>query len=103
MSLDAPVSDRDDAPTLHERLSQEIVDAGAGGMANVDDARIDLVAAMHELTPLQQRVCAALGEQGMTVTEAAAALGIARDTVYEAIKAIRAVFEARGLRGYLSD
>lgn len=97
------MSDRDEAPTLLDLLSQEIVDAAASGMANVDDARIDLIAAMGELTPLQQRVCVALGEQGMTVTETAAALGIARDTVYEAIKAIRAVFEARGLRSYLSD
>lgn len=97
------MSDRDEAPTLLDLLSQEIVDAAASGMANVDDARIDLIAAMGELTPLQQRVCVALGEQGMTVTETAAALGIARDTVYEAIKAIWAVFEAHGLRSYLSD
>jgi RNA polymerase sigma-70 factor (ECF subfamily) len=93
VSLDAPVSDSDDAPTLADMLDAEtstgVADAGA---ASHNDARIDIAKVLQQLTPRQRRLCTLLGEEGLTIKEAAARLRIPRGTLYEEIKRIRKVF-----------
>ena len=67
------------------------------------DARIDLARAMQKLTPRQRRLCALLGEEGLSIKEAAARLRIPRGTLYEEIKRIRKVFADHGLGDYFVD
>jgi RNA polymerase sigma factor (sigma-70 family) len=54
------------------------------------DQQMDLETAIQHLTPLQQRICAAL--KRMSVGEAATELGLERWQVYQAIEQIRVVF-----------
>ena len=55
---------------------------------------------MKKLTPRQRRLCALLGEEGLSIKEAAARLRIPRGTLYEEIKRIRKVFADHGLGDY---
>ena len=101
VSLDAPVGDDDDAPTFADLI--DVATSGATGEAAIGedrDARIDIARAMKKLTPRQRRVCALLGEEGLSIKEAAARLRISRDTLYEEIKRIKKVFADHGLGDY---
>ena len=101
VSLDAPVGDDDDAPTFADLI--DVATSGATGEAAIGedrDARIDIARAMKKLTPRQRRVCALLGEEGLSIKEAAVRLRIPRGTLYEEIKRIRKVFADHGLGDY---
>jgi len=99
LSLDAALGDDDDAATFGD-----LIDAASIGMAGEDtkdrDARIDIAKAMKSLTPRQRRLCALLGEEGLSIKEAAVRLRIPRGTLYEEIKRIRKVFADHGLGDY---
>jgi RNA polymerase sigma-70 factor (ECF subfamily) len=58
---------------------------------------------MALLTPAQQRLCQLLGEEGLSIKEAAERLRIPRGTLYEEIKRIRRIFDQQGLGNYLKD
>jgi RNA polymerase sigma-70 factor (ECF subfamily) len=96
------VSESDDAPTL-----ADLVDAATSGPLGEEhpvdrnDARIDIARALQRLTPRQRRLCTLLGEQGLSIKEAAERLRIPRGTLYEAIKRIRKIFAEHGLEAYL--
>jgi RNA polymerase sigma-70 factor (ECF subfamily) len=102
VSLDAPVSESDDAPTF-----ADLVDAATSGPPGEEhpidrnDARIDIAGALRQLTPRQRRLCTLLGEEGLSIKEAAERLRIPRGTLYEEIKRIRKIFAEHGLEGYL--
>ena len=101
-SLDAPIGDEADGATLLDALAE----APQEGEWQVrerfgTDARIDLEAALARLTPVQQRLCRLLGEEGLTVQEASRLLGLPRATLYDALKRIRKVFAELGLQDYL--
>ena len=102
VSLDAPVSESDDAPTF-----ADLVDAATSGPLGEEhpidpnDVRIDIARALQQLTPRQRRLCALLGEEGLSIKEAAQRLRIPRGTLYEEIKRIRKIFAEHGLEGYL--
>ena len=101
VSLDAAVGDDDDAHTFADLI--DVATSGATGEAAIGedrDARIDIARAMKKLTPRQRRVCALLGEEGLSIKEAAARLRISRDTLYEEIKRIKKVFADHGLGDY---
>ena len=51
----------------------------------------------------QQRLCQLLGEEGLSIKEAAERLRIPRGTLYEEIKRIRRIFDQQGLGNYLKD
>lgn len=100
-SLDATLGDTEDAPTLGELLAD-----GQNEYLSVDergrvDTRLDMVRALSTLTEDEQRLCLLLGEQGLSITEAAKVLGLPRSTVYERIARIRKIFEEEGLQHYL--
>jgi len=102
VSLDAPVSESDNAPTF-----ADLVDAATSGPLGEEhpidpnDVRIDIARALQQLTPRQRRLCALLGEEGLSIKEAAERLRIPRGTLYEEIKRIRKIFAEHGLEGYL--
>lgn len=101
VSLDAAFEDDDNAPTLADLIDGAT--SGAGGETTAGDgrdARIDIARAIKNLTPRQRRLCALLGEEGLSIKEAAARLRIPRGTLYEEIKRIRKVFADHGLGDY---
>jgi RNA polymerase sigma factor (sigma-70 family) len=102
ISLDATVDGSDDGMTLAESLdASESAHSGEAGLTDRHHIRMDLLRALSRLTPAQQRLCLMLGEEGLSVKEAAEKLRIPRGTLYEEIKRIRQVFADCGLDDYL--
>ena len=87
ISLDATVDGSEDGMTLAELLeASESTHAGEMGETHRHHVRMDLLRAMARLTPSQQRLCVMLGEEGLSVKEAAEQLRIPRGTLYEACR-----------------
>ena len=103
LSLDAPLDGTEDGITLGDVLADEQADPAAPGDLDSRHARIDLTRAMAFLTPNQRRLCQLLGEEGLSIKEAAERLRIPRGTLYEEIKRIRKIFDQQGLGNYLKD
>ena len=103
LSLDASLDGTEDGITLGEVLADEQADPAGSGDVDSRHARIDLSRVMALLTPAQQRLCQLLGEEGLSIKEAAERLRIPRGTLYEEIKRIRRIFEQQGLGNYLKD
>jgi RNA polymerase sigma-70 factor (ECF subfamily) len=102
VSLDQPLGDAEDAPTLADLLDANVGERGGhDDPVSAHDARIDLARAMAKLNDSQRRLCHLLGEEGLSIKEAAQRLGIPRGTLYEEIKRIRKVFAEIGLGDYL--
>lgn len=102
ISLDATVDGSEEGMTLAESLeASDATQAGEVGETHRHHVRMDLLRAMARLTPSQQRLCVMLGEEGLSVKEAAEQLRIPRGTLYEEIKRIRKVFADHGLGDYL--
>ena len=98
ISLDAPLTDEVEAPTLLDKLD----DLAGGDRSSVAiQITIDINTALKKLTARQQTLCRLLGEQGMTIQEASTALGIPRGTLYDELKCIKARFIKMGLDDYL--
>jgi RNA polymerase sigma factor (sigma-70 family) len=102
VSLDATVDGSEDGMTLAESLeaSESAQSAGQGETHRLH-VRLDLLRALALLNPAQQRLCLLLGEEGLSIKEAAEQLQIPRGTLYEEIKRIRKVFADHGLGDYL--
>ena len=104
LSLDAVVDGSDDGLTLGELIADP---ATAGSGDAVGSARhhtvIDVARALERLTPIQRRLCTMLGEEGLSVKEAAVRLQIPRSTLYDEIKRIRQIFSDQGLGNYLKE
>lgn len=104
LSLDAAVDGSEDGMTLAEVLAgSEAAQPTDEGGVDRHHARIDLARAMERLTPVQRRLCQMLGEEGLSIKEAAERLRIPRGTIYEEIKRIRKVFADQGLGDYLKE
>jgi RNA polymerase sigma-70 factor (ECF subfamily) len=104
LSLDAALDGSDDGLTLGDLLADdESAQQDDAGFVDRNHARIDIGRALALLTPLQRQLCLMLGEEGLTVKEAAERLRIPRGTLYEEIKRIRQVFADQGLGDYLKE
>ena len=102
VSLDATLDGSEDGMTLAEALdASESARSGDGGDADRHHVRIDLLPALAILTPAQRQLCLMLGEQGLSIKEAAEHLQVPRGTLYEEIKRIRKIFTDQGLADYL--
>ena len=102
MSLDAPISAADNAPTWGDVLVRQMAEAPAWE-TDQTIVRLDLLRLVAALTPQQQRLCALLAEEGLTVTEVAERLGVSRPTVYDELRKLRKLFAAHGLQHYLRE
>ncbi|ATE60397.1 RNA polymerase sigma factor [Thauera sinica] len=100
LSLDAALDGSDDGLTLADEESTQQDEAGA---VDRHHARIDIGRALARLTPVQRQLCQMLGEEGLSIKEAAERLQIPRGTLYEEIKRIRRVFADQGLGDYLKE
>jgi RNA polymerase sigma factor (sigma-70 family) len=103
LSLEAPLGDAEDGLTLGEVLADEQADPEDASGIDSRGARLDLARVLALMTPAQRRLCELLGEEGLSVKEAAERLGIPRGTLYEEIRRIRRIFEQHGLANYLRD
>jgi RNA polymerase sigma-70 factor (ECF subfamily) len=104
LSLDATIDGSEDGMTFAELLADaESTDGRDHQGIDRRDARIDLARALAQLTPAQRRLCTMLGEDGLSIKEAAERLRIPRGTLYEEIKRIRKVFADHGLGDYLKE
>jgi len=97
VSLDQPLSDADDAPSLLDILSAD--QNHATDLRIHAELKIDITRTVQTLTPKQQELCRLL-EEGKNVKEAADAMKSCRLTVYREIKRIKAVFEQEQLHEY---
>ena len=104
LSLDATIDGSEDGMTFGELLADAESAAGSDypGLDR-QHARIDVARALDRLTPAQRRLCVMLGEEGLSIKEAAERLRIPRGTLYEEIKRIRKVFADHGLGDYLKE
>jgi DNA-directed RNA polymerase specialized sigma24 family protein len=89
--------------TLADLLADDESPSGRPGAVDHHHARIDIGRALARLTPVQRQLCQMLGEEGLTIKEAAERLRIPRGTLYEEIKRIRRVFADQGLGDYLKE
>ena len=104
LSLDATIDGSDDGMTFGELLADAESTPGADHQGvDRQHARIDVARALDRLTPAQRRLCAMLGEEGLSIKETAERLRIPRGTLYEEIKRIRKVFAECGLGDYLKE
>jgi len=104
LSLDAALDGSDDGLTLANLLAdEESAQREEAGAVDHQHARIDIGRALALLTPVQRQLCQMLGEEGLTVKEAAERLRIHRGSLYEEIKRIRRVFADQGLGDYLKE
>jgi len=99
VSLDQPISDEEDAPTLLDTLSGD--ERLSTNLRIHTELKIDITRTVRGLTPKQQELCRLLSEEGLTVQEASQILNTHRSTVYDEIKRIKAVFEQENLHEYL--
>jgi RNA polymerase sigma-70 factor (ECF subfamily) len=102
VSLDAPVNAEDDTPTWRDVLGRQMAETSTP-TADETIVRLDLLRLVAALTPQQQRLCALLAEEGLTVTEVAERLGVSRPTVYDELRKLRKLFAAHGLQHYLRE
>lgn len=97
VSLDEPLNDDEDAPTLKDKIAQS--DDVLPQIKS--ELKIELTKAFQKLTPQQQKLCKLLGEEGLTITEACRRLDKHRMIVYRELARIRELFEKEGLKDYL--
>ena len=104
LSLDAALDGSDDGMTLADQLADdESAQQEEAGAVDHHHARLDIGRALARLTPIQRQLCLMLGEDGLSIKEAAERLRIPRGTLYEEIKRIRRVFADQGLGDYLKE
>ena len=97
VSLDEPVSNDEDAPTLKDKIA-----ASDDALPQINsELKIELSKAYQKLTPQQQKLCKLLGEEGVTISEACRRLDKHRMIIYREIARIRELFEKEGLKDYL--
>ena len=104
LSLDAALDGSEEGMTFSDLLADdESSQPDEAGAIDRRHAGIDIARALDRLTPVQRRLCQMLGEEGLSVKEAAERLRIPRGTLYEEIKRIRKVFADLGLGDYLKE
>ena len=104
LSLDAPVDGSDDGLTLGDVIANSTVtDSDDVVGSDRHHTGLDVARALERLTPVQRRLCLMLGEEGLSVKEAAERLRIPRGTLYEEINRIHQSLADQGLADYLKE
>ena len=101
-SLDEPIDNEEKgAPTLLETLDADRAGEGRFDPSAEVGLKQNLSKALLNASDKQRLLCRLLGEEGLTVKEAAEYLEIPRSTVYDEIKRIRVLLEKERLMEYL--
>jgi RNA polymerase sigma-70 factor (ECF subfamily) len=102
LSLDAPVGETEDAPTLIEMIDPHATaDTPSESESLQLQMKIDIARMLKGLTSRQRKLCHLLRDEGLNVKEAAQQMKLPRATVYDELKRIKAVFQREGLEDYL--
>jgi RNA polymerase sigma factor (sigma-70 family) len=101
ISLDIPLEDDSNSPTLIEKLNDNATIESCSDPRSQADLRIDLEKVLQKLSPKQKEICHLLGDEGFSVKEASNRTGMPRSTVYDEIERIRKIFLKEGLNEYL--
>jgi len=96
ISLDQPLDPDEPGLTLLDTLAADL----PGAPASDPGLLFDLLCALDQLTPLQRELCILLAES-VPKSDIAERLGRSRDTIYEEIRRIRAIFRNDDLQEYL--
>lgn len=96
ISLDAPLDPDDPDLTLLDTIPADL----PGAPSSDPGLLLDLRHALERLTPLQRELCLLLAES-VPKSDIAAHLGRSRDTIYEEIRRIHAIFRNDDLQEYL--
>lgn len=97
VSLDEPLNDDEDAPTLKDQIADRQDD-----LPQIKaELKIELSKAFQKLTPQQKKLCRLLGEEGLSINEACRQFSKHRSNVYRDVLRIREIFEKEGLKDYL--
>ena len=99
ISLDSPLTDEEDSPTLLDRISAD--ENHTSELHVKAELKIDISKTIQKLTPKQQELCRLLGDEGLNINQASKIMQIPRGTLYEDIKRIRSIFQQDGLHEYL--
>ena len=100
-SLDEPIGNEEDSPTLADMIDESAVAGGSSDPFFRVDFRIDISRALKKFTPNQKKLWRLLREEELTITEASDYLKTPRSTIYDELKRIGELFQREGLRGYL--
>ncbi|HUU29589.1 MAG TPA: sigma-70 family RNA polymerase sigma factor [archaeon] len=101
VSLDEPVGNDENAPTLIDKIDECVIaDAPTDPFLEIQ-LKIDLPKVLKKLAPHQKKLCRLLGEKGFTVKEASEYLKTPRSTIYGELKRIRTIFMKEGLEDYI--
>jgi len=101
VSLDKPLGEDEDSPTLIDKIDGGNVTDVLHNHSLEIHLKIDLSKALQKLTHQQKELCHLLGEKGLTVKEASDCLKTPRSTIYDELKRIRTIFMKEGLEDYL--
>lgn len=99
ISLDSPLTDEEDSPTLLDRISAD--ENHTSELHVKAELKIDISKTIQKLTPKQQELCRLLGDEGLNINQASKIMQVPRGTLYEDIKRIRSIFQQEGLYEYL--
>jgi len=100
-SLDEPIENEEDSPTLADMIDESTVAGGSSDPFFRVDLGIDLSRVLKKFTPSQRKLWRLLREEALTMIEASDYLRIPRGTVYDELKRIRELFQREGLDDYL--
>jgi len=95
-SLDAPVGDEEDSPTLLEDLEERHPEDMSHDPTMEIESRVDVSKTLCRLTTRQKEICDLLGE-GRSMEDVGECLNTPRSTIYDEVKRIRAIFLKEGL------
>lgn len=101
VSLDKPLGENENSPTLIDKIDEVTVTNAPPNTFLEIQLKIDLSKALQKLTPQQKELCHLLGEKGLTVKEVSEYLKTPRSTLYDELKRIRTIFMKEGLEDYL--
>jgi RNA polymerase sigma factor (sigma-70 family) len=98
VSLDAPIGDDEDAPTLLDTLDENPLSENLQTQIGLP---LDVAKAYAHLTQRQRALCKLILEEGLNTDEAAKALRVSRNTVKNDKNRIKAAFAKAELREYM--
>lgn len=101
VSLDEPLGNEEDAPSLIEKIDEKTISDSPQDTFLQVQLKIDLSKAMMKLTPQQKKICHLLGNDGFSIMQVSEYLKTPRSTIYDEIKRIRNIFMKENLEDYL--
>ena len=101
VSLDEPLGNEEDAPSLIEKIDENAMGRSPSNSFSEIQLKIDLSKALQKLTPKQKKLCHLLKEEGFTIKRVSEYLKTPRSTVYDEIERIKNIFMKEDLEDYL--